>query len=514
MAATDYDVVVMGAGISGVAAAKNLLEAGLRIKVIESTDHVGGLWQFTEDGYGVTSFTHINVSKHNYCFSDYPFPEETNDFPSHKQMAAYINSYCDHFGVREHITFNTRVAKLSRNSNGTWRVMTINKSNEENVITSKGVIIATGHHATPVYPSFLNQDKFKGEVYHSVKFKDAEKNKLKDKRLLVVGIGNSGVDIVTHSVNYCPHVTISTRSGAWVFPNYIFGLPTDMYSNRLFLWLPWKLGTTILETLISILVGHPAKYGLNPKYHAFQTQPTVSPTLIHTIQRGYVDVKPNVREFYETGVIFEDGTRGDYDTVIYSTGYKIDLPFLDDNLKATILNETNNEILLYKNAFSPEIGHTLLFCGFVQPFSGGILSMAEIQARWYVELMKGAVTLPKREKIIQIIKQDLKKIASRFSHSQRHTIQQDPIIYTDEIASYIGAKPSFLSNPTLFFHLLLGSCGTYQYRLQGPGKWKEAKKWVKKAGPTPLMKISFIFFVFSLLPILVKLLLYLQEKLV
>ena len=73
----ELDAVVIGAGISGLAAAKNLIQDGLKVAVIEATDHVGGLWQFTEDGYGVMSFTHINVSKHNYCFSDFPFPDGT-----------------------------------------------------------------------------------------------------------------------------------------------------------------------------------------------------------------------------------------------------------------------------------------------------------------------------------------------------------------------------------------------------------------------------------------------------
>lgn len=73
---TDFDVVVIGAGISGVTAAKNLRADGLSVVVVEATDHVGGLWQFTEKGYGVMRFTHINVSKHNYwCVPFRPQPD-------------------------------------------------------------------------------------------------------------------------------------------------------------------------------------------------------------------------------------------------------------------------------------------------------------------------------------------------------------------------------------------------------------------------------------------------------
>lgn len=81
----DADVLVIGAGISGLTTAKNLMEEGFSVIVVEATDQVGGLWQFTEKGYGVMSFTHINVSKHNYCFSDYPFPEGAFACAAHDQ---------------------------------------------------------------------------------------------------------------------------------------------------------------------------------------------------------------------------------------------------------------------------------------------------------------------------------------------------------------------------------------------------------------------------------------------
>ena len=255
-----------------------------------------------------------------------------------------------------------------------------------------------------------------------------------------------------------------------VVPNYIFGTPTDFYASRALLSLPWKINSWLLESMIRILSGPPEKYGLNPKYRAFQSQPTVSPTLIHYIQRGYVNVKPNVKEFKGQTVVFEDGTQEEYDTVIMSTGYKISLPYLNKELLSSIFDEERNMIYLYKNVFAPEIGKTLAFIGFVQPFSGGILCMAETQGRWFSQLMKGCVTLPSPSVMKSHIKKDNDKIQKRFTHSNRHTIQQDPITYTDEIASFIGVKPSIWRNPTLAYHLLFGSCGTYQYRLNGPGK--------------------------------------------
>ena len=108
---TPLDVAIIGAGISGLATLKNCIQEGLSAVCFERTDHVGGLWQFTDEDYGVMRCTHINVSKENYCFSDFPFPEETPDYPHHSHMAAYINSYVDYFNLRQFITFFCEVSR-------------------------------------------------------------------------------------------------------------------------------------------------------------------------------------------------------------------------------------------------------------------------------------------------------------------------------------------------------------------------------------------------------------------
>ena len=212
---------MIGAGISGVAAAKNLREDGLSVVVFEATDHVGGLWQFTEDGYGVMRFTHINVSKHNYCFSDFPFPEDTPDYPHWSDMAKYINAYVDHFDVRRLIRFNTRVVRAAQADGGAgWRLETEDARGQRGEVRVRNVVVATGHHAKPIVPTFPGQEvrfgstgagcdpprltqtsirpslccalqTFPGEIYHSVQYKDCRTNKLEGRRVLVVGIGNS-----------------------------------------------------------------------------------------------------------------------------------------------------------------------------------------------------------------------------------------------------------------------------------------------------------------------------------
>ncbi|XP_033637688.1 dimethylaniline monooxygenase [N-oxide-forming] 5-like isoform X2 [Asterias rubens] len=429
------DVCVIGAGISGLATAKCLQDAGLSVIVLEQSDRVGGLWAFRERGYGVMRFTHINVSKYNYCFSDYPFPDDVPDFPHHSQMAKYVNDYTTHFGLDKIIKFQMRVILLSK-SGEEWTITAARVEEdkhgaemmgEQETFTARFVAIASGHHATPNVAKFPGQESFKGNIIHSVSYKDAITNGIIGKRVLVVGIGNSAVDVAVDLVatGRSKDVYISTRSGAWVTSNYVFGEPADLYACRSFLWLPWQITTVIFEKLISLSFGKPERYNLNPKMRALQTQPTVSPTLIHHIQRGHIKVKPNISKVEEKMVSFSDGTSAEIDHIILCTGYHISMPYLADNVRAKVLDESTN-----------------------------------------------------------VIKEEVRK---RYTASARHTIQRDPITYNDDIAEMFGAKPQLWKHPRLMWRLLVGSCGAAQWRLNGPGKWDKAPDVVRSVPVTGLM---------------------------
>lgn len=455
------------------------------------------------------SSLYSNVSKHNYCFSDFPFPDDVPDYPHHTHMAEYINSYAEHFGIKDHISFSTKVVRVEKVSER-WKITSVKVDNEgkdQHIYKEtfvKFVAIATGHHAKPSMPHFDGQETFPGRIFHSVEYKNATSNGLVGKKVVVVGIGNSAVDVAVNVVELGGKkpVSIATRSGAWIIPNYILGFPADHYACRLFLWLPWGLSNFIFEFVIKSVSGSPWQLNLNPKMRARQTQPTVSPTLVHHIQRRNVMVKPNIAAVEGNKVVFTDGTKTTTDTIVCCTGYKIDLPFLDSSLKDLVVEENSNKIKLFKHVFVPEIGASLAFIGFVQPTSGGLLSVSEIQARWFSELCKGVIKLPLVEKMQQEIKQDQQKNESTYFASARHTIQQDPLNYNDEIASYFGAKPQLWKHPSLAWHLIVSSCGAAQWRLQGPHKWNRAKNVVHAVPITPLMHYGTLFVLVLLLLII------------
>ncbi|XP_052216165.1 flavin-containing monooxygenase 5-like isoform X2 [Dreissena polymorpha] len=421
-------------------------------------------------------------------------------------MAAYIEEYVEHFKLGEHIKFLRKVISVERTAD-IWQVkvkqvdqdgLTLLDSLDSETFTAKSVAIATGHHAKPSYAKFLGQDSFKGEIIHSVSFNDAISNGMTGKRVLIVGIGNSAVDVAVNCVTAgrCKSVHISTRSGAWIVPNYIFGFPTDLYACRMFFKLPFSLANVVFETIVKFISGNPRRWNLNPKMRGLQSQPTVSPTLIHHIQRHDIKIVPNIQRIEGSRVHFVGGENAEFDHIILCTGYKIDLSYLEEHVRGQVLDEEHNDVKLFKNVFSPDVGGSLAFIGFVQPASGGVLTMSETQARWFAEICKGRVKLPNKPDMEASIAEEKRIGRDKYYQSARHTIQRDPIVYNDEIASYIGAKPSLLSHPALAWRLLLGSCGAYQWRLQGPNAWPGATDAVRRVPLTDLMHYSGIFVVF------------------
>ena len=566
-----YDMLVIGAGVSGVSMAKNAIASGMRTLVIERSDHVGGLWHYDPDAYGVMKFTHINVSKHNYCFSDFPVPDDVPDYMHHSHMTKYINDYVDHFDLRRHVRFNTSVVELASAAaqqqpqqpdaassagggtaeaeDGARGSITVTGSGSgggggggTSVLRARAVAVACGHHAKPHVPRWPGQGRFEssgGTVVHSVRFKDAldPRLDLRGKRVLVIGIGNSAVDVACNVTSVAQSVLLSSRSGAWVWPNYIAGQPTDHYACRAMLALPWRVGTAVAELLLRFVWGTPhGKLGLNPKMRALSAQPTVSGVLVHHLQRDTIAMRPGIACFEVDGdgdgdgdadeggaaaaggsngrVRFVDGRVDTIDVVVQCTGYTIDLPFLAPDLRQALLDEEANELKLYKNVFSPELGDSLAFIGFVQPASGGIISMAETQSRWFVALQEEAAAamarrrsrsatagsappplprvepLPSQDEMARCTKLETQQVAQRYYGSKRHTIQRDPILYNDDISARFGACPRWwhyaLSKPALAWSLLFSSAGAAQWRLVGPGQWADAEKVVRSVPVTTL----------------------------
>ncbi|KAK3088513.1 hypothetical protein FSP39_020041 [Pinctada imbricata] len=191
-------IAVIGVGASGLTAIKCCLDEGLEPVCFERTDHIGGLWYYTDsavDGQAcVMKSTVINTSKEMMCYSDFPIPKEYPIFMHNSYVLKYFNLYCKNFGLKKYIKFKTMVVSLRKRpdfaSSGQWDIQIRNRdSGEKQDLVFDAVMICTGHHAEKNMPTFPSLDKFKGKVIHSNNYKDSRG--YEDKRIVVVGIGNS-----------------------------------------------------------------------------------------------------------------------------------------------------------------------------------------------------------------------------------------------------------------------------------------------------------------------------------
>jgi hypothetical protein len=355
------------------------------------------------------------------AYSDFPMPDDYPMFPHHSDIIEYFGNYVEHFKLREHITFNTSVTDVVRNSDGSYNVTLDNRQSFD----YQYVIVANGHHWNPRFPTPAFKGEFTGEILHSHYYREAEQVQNKD--VLVVGIGNSAVDIACEAARqHKGKVVISTRSGAYITPNWIWSMPFDNLANPLTAKLPLWLQRFLLNTTLWLARGKQEDYGVpKPNRPVLSEHPTLSQDLLNLSGRGLIKFKPNIKEFRGKTVVFEDGTEQDFDMIIYATGYKITFPFLKHYAEFDI-EETNN-IGLYNKVIHPAYKN-LFFLALIQPL-GAIMPLAEIQAKWIAKIIKGESKLPSKEAMLKTIEVDKQEIAHRYKQTPRHTLQVDFYTY-------------------------------------------------------------------------------------
>ncbi|XP_014460665.1 flavin-containing monooxygenase 5 isoform X3 [Alligator mississippiensis] len=481
-------VAIIGGGSSGLCAIKSCLDEGMEPVCFERTNDIGGLWRYEENPEegraSIYKSVIINTSKEMMCFSDFPIPDDFPNYMHNSKIMEYFRTYAKHFDLLNYVRFKTSVCHVTRrpdfSTTGQWDVVTETDGKQESSIFD-GILVCSGHHTYAHLPlhTFPGIEKFRGRYLHSREYKNPQE--FSDKRVIVIGIGNSGGDLAVEISHTAKQVFLSTRRGAWIL-NRVGdeGYPMDIVlSTRLNAVLNKFLTTSMVnkwaEKRLNARFNH-SHYGLQPTHRILNQHPTVNDDLPNRIISGRVLVKPNVREFTETAAIFEDGTKEDnIDAVVFATGYSFSFPFLESCVEVV-----NNQISLYKFVFPPHLEKpTLAFIGLVQPL-GAIMPISELQCRWATRVFKGLNSLPSMSDMMADITQKKEEMVKRYVKSPRHTIQVDFVQYMDEIASLTGVKPNilslFLTDPKLAMEVFFGPCTPYQYRLSGPGKWDGARR--------------------------------------
>jgi dimethylaniline monooxygenase (N-oxide forming) len=419
-----FPVCIIGAGSSGMVAAKALSDRGVLFEGFEIGSDIGGMWRYQNDS-GLSSAyrsLHIDTSRGNLGYSDHPLPDDYPDFPSHSQVLAWLESYAERFDLKRRFRFSCAVKQVSQEPNGHWRVQLAD--GEERIYSS--VIVANGHLWDPRRAAFPGT--FTGEQLHSHHYRTA--TPFADKNVLIIGIGNSAVDIAVDVCKTARRTLLSTRRSAWVMPKYIMGIPVDRWSAFFVrkLRLPVPVSRTLVRWLAYLVVGNQTRFGVpRPKHAIWQEHATISQELLPYCGHGWISIKQNVRQLCNDNVEFEDGSVEPIDTIIYATGYRTSFPFLDRSL----FKVTDTVPNLYRRMVAPKLPG-LFFVGLVQPI-GPTIPLAEVQARWLAEHLSGAMKLPEVGVMTAEIERHTRAVQKRYVGTARYVLEVDARSYLQQL---------------------------------------------------------------------------------
>jgi Flavin-binding monooxygenase-like len=419
-------VCVIGAGVSGLTACKALADFGVPHTCFEASDEVGGNWYF-ENPNGTSSAyrsLHIDISKPSISFRDFPMPDRYPDYPHHSHIFEWLRDYADAFGLRERIRFNTRVEHAERGPDGGWQITPRDGGREH----FDALLVCNGHHWDPRYPDFPGS--FDGPEIHSHDYIDPSTPlDLYGKRVLVVGIGNSAVDIVSElgRKTVSDTVFLSTRSGAYVVPKYIFGKPADQVvkTNPR---LPTGPQRRLARLLPPIFSGRMEDFGLpTPNHNFLDAHPTVSSELLGRLGSGDAVGKGDVAELLSDRVRFADGSIEPVDAIVYATGYKVSFPFFDPEF----LTAPENVLPLYKRMLKPGLDD-LAFVGLGQPIPT-IFPFSELQSKLAARWLSGDWAPPAKSEMEAEIVRDEAFHTGHFINKPRHTMQLEWYAFQHEL---------------------------------------------------------------------------------
>jgi len=358
------DTCIIGAGPAGLAAARALSERGLPYTQIERHTDVGGLWNIDAVGSPMYESAHFISSKTMSGLTGFPMPDHYPDYPRHDQILAYLQSFADHYGLRDKIEFGTEVAKIDKLQDGGYRVTRGNGKSTEH----DNIVVASGVQWIPNIPAVPGN--YTGEVRHTVTYRSPDE--FKGRRVLVVGAGNSGCDIACDAGRNADAAYISVRRGYWFIPKHVFGKPADVFADE-GPTLPMGLEQWVFGKLLRLLNGDMTRLGLpKPDHKLFETHPILNTQLLHHLQHGDILAKPAIASAEGTTVTFTDGTSVDVDLIMLATGYLHAVPYAQDLLG----DEQHPD--MYLTAFSKNSG--IYGVGFVETNGAAYVLMSQLSA--------------------------------------------------------------------------------------------------------------------------------------
>jgi hypothetical protein len=303
--------------------------------------------------------------------------------------------------------------------------------------TYTAVLIASGHHWDPRRPDLALPGTFTGQEIHSHFYRSPER--LAGKNVLVVGIGDSAMDIACDTSRVSGMTFLTARRGAWIIPKYLASKPIDLVGRGLQSRSPiarevatgalLNLGSALFARKIKQIHGRPEDHGLpGPKGGLTGGEVTASSEILVRIGYGHVTPKPWISRFDGDSVRFADDSVERIDAIVYCTGYRISMPFLAQE----ILDPSDNEVPLYRRVVHPD-RRGLYFIGLVD-VPGPLNPIAEAQAEWVADLLEERVALPPYAQMQKSIAREDRRREQRFGSAKRHPVHVDFFPYMRALA--------------------------------------------------------------------------------
>jgi len=345
--------IVLGAGPAGLAVAGCLKAARIEPLLIERSSAVGAVWRRHYDRL------HLHTDRGHSALPGLPMPRRFPRYPERAQVVEYLESYARRFDLRP--LFDTAAARALRDGGG-WRIETDN-----GVFRAPAIVVATGFAGWPHRPSWPGLDGFGGDVRHSSDYRNAAP--YAGKRVLVVGLGNSGGEIALDLAEAGVSVAIAVRGPVNILPRDLLGMPILSWSIAM-RSLPPRLADILSAPLVRLAVGSLARLGLTraatgplADIRGKGRIPLLDIGTVAKIREGKIAVRPGLRAFVGRMVEFDGGTRESFDAVILATGYRPDLRPLLPDATGTLDGDG-----LPKISGGPTAYPGLYFCGyFISP---------------------------------------------------------------------------------------------------------------------------------------------------
>jgi cation diffusion facilitator CzcD-associated flavoprotein CzcO len=409
------DHCIVGAGPAGLAATRAFLAQGLEVDVFERHDDVGGIWDQDNPGSPMYDSAHFISSRTMSGFHGYPMPDGLPDYPSHREVLAYVRDFAAAYDLYRVIELGTSVERAELQDGG-WTV-TLSSGETRRYRT---LVCANGTTWTPNRPELPGESGFSGEVIHSHDYRS--RASFAGRRVLVVGAGNSGVDIACDAAQSASSAAISVRRGYHIVPKYLFGTPADVFADS-GPHLPMPIAQRLLTWVLRLQVGDPTKHGWpKPDHRLFETHPILNDQVLHHLRHGDLKVRPDISGFDGDDVLFRDGSREPFDLVVLATGYRWPVPYVDPALLRWRAERPD----LYLHLFSRE-HDGLSAIGFTEGDGGayGLFDeMADLIARATKLAQTDAVAHARLRRVIEHEHPDL-------SGGVRH-------VATDRMANYLN----------------------------------------------------------------------------